>query len=194
MSEENELPELPKRENRPALNAIPYEVLTADQMRAYARAALASARPSVVPETMPPIRTGGSLNIPDVMRRSAARPSVPQEPVAWLWKHPHVSSQLHFHGENANCGNWKVTPLYAAPQEPQEPQPASVEPAEPHPCEEAARCDLLDELEDMRLELKERGQETTASLIGKAIDWIDGERVDPTEALANDLPRLMGAT
>ena len=39
------LPALPKRENRPALNAIPYEVFTADQMRAYARAALQGAAP-----------------------------------------------------------------------------------------------------------------------------------------------------
>ncbi len=46
-----------------------------------------------------------------------------------------------------------------------------------HPCEEAARCDLLDRLEDERLELLERHQETTAALIGEAINWINGERI-----------------
>lgn len=48
----------------------------------------------------------------------------------------------------------------------------------PHPCEEAARANLLDELEDMRIELRDQGQETTAALFGKAIDWINGERDD----------------
>lgn len=50
--------------------------------------------------------------------------------------------------------------------------------AEPHPCEEAARADLLDELEDARLEA-DTHHTTVGAALAKAIDWIAGERDDP---------------
>ena len=40
------LPPLPKRENRPKLNTIPYEVFTAAQMHEYARAAMSTPQES----------------------------------------------------------------------------------------------------------------------------------------------------
>jgi hypothetical protein len=59
--------------------------------------------------------------------------------------------------------------LVAHPSHPVQPEPE-------HPCEEAARNDLLDELEDARLELLGQHRPTSAAAIGKAIAWIQGER------------------
>ena len=54
---------------------------------------------------------------------------------------------------------------------------------DPHPCAEAARLDLLDEMEDARLELIANHQPTSADVMAKAIVWIDGE-TEGDEALA----------
>lgn len=69
---------------------------------------------------------------------------------------------------------------------------AALSQAGPHPCAEAARCDLLDELEDMRIDLRDSGDQTTASMLGKAIDWINGEREEEA-ALAHAEPALRAA-
>lgn len=48
------------------------------------------------------------------------------EPVAWVWEstNPHYPKQVHFHGKpnitEKWIDDWTVTPLYAAPQSPQE--------------------------------------------------------------------------
>lgn len=110
--------------------------------------------------------------------RAQAAP-VPAEPVKWLVgtaDEPLSDQAAWGHEPNAEerqtlmeCGvAFVVTPLYAA-------APVSAEPMEePHPCVEAARLDLLDALEDKRLELKDRDSDA-ASLLGRAIDWIDGD-------------------
>jgi hypothetical protein len=72
--------------------------------------------------------------------------------------------------------------LYHAPDWPANRQSAASTDVEyantPHPCEEAARLVLLDELEDARLEAQRGGMflDTFAGALGHAIDWIQGER------------------
>lgn len=72
------------KEGQPDPHAYAYGWVRTAWETALAAAAPTPAQPT--PETQPPIRTGGSLNIPDVMRRAperaAAHPLVAPEPVA----------------------------------------------------------------------------------------------------------------